>query len=69
MYLLASKGKFYGILYTAKRSRGETFAVFVVFHSIVNVFLRIMALLIGNVSLQACYRKSFPTRKFYRIWY
>ena len=39
---------------------GETFVVFVVFHSIVNVFPRIMALSIGNVSLQACYRRSFP---------
>ena len=43
--------------YTAKHSRGKTFAVF---HSIVNVFPRIMALLIGNVGLQACYRESFP---------
>ena len=43
----------------AKCSRGKTFAVFVVFHSIVNVFPQIMALSIGNVSLQACYRESF----------
>ena len=34
--------------------------VFAVFHSIANVFPRIMALLIGSVSLQACYHESFP---------
>ena len=33
---------------------------FAVFHSIVDVFPRIMALSIGSVSLQACYHKSFP---------
>ena len=61
---------------------GENFAVFTVFRSIVNFFPRIMALSIGNVSLQACYRKnfprmailypnreSFPTRKFCPIRY
>ena len=42
------------IPYTAKCLRGKTFAVFAVFHLIMNVFPRIMALLIGNVSLQAC---------------
>ena len=35
---------------------GENFTVF---HSIVNLFPPKMALLIGNVSLQACYRDSF----------
>ena len=35
----------------------ETFAVF---HSIANVFPQIMALSIGNVSLQVCYHESFP---------
>ena len=34
--------------------------VFVVFDSIANVFPQIMALSIGNVSLQACHHKSFP---------
>ena len=47
--------------YAAKRLRGETFVVFVVFHSILNVFRQIMALSVGNVRLQACYRESFPT--------
>ena len=41
----------------AKHLRGETFMAF---HSIVNVFPRLMALSIGNVSLQACYHESFP---------
>ena len=45
----------------AKRSREKTFTVSAVFHSIANVFPRIMALSIGNVSLQACYRESFPS--------
>ena len=48
------------IPYMAKHSRGKTFAVFMVFYSIANVFPQIMALSIGNVSLQACYHKSFP---------
>ena len=40
---------------------GKTLEVFMVFHSIANVFPRIMALLIGNISLQACYTlKVFP---------
>ena len=54
---LISKLHAYGIdgnlLYTEKLSSGKTFAVFTVFHSIANAFPRIMALLIGNVSLQA----------------
>ena len=41
-----------------KTLKGETFTVF---HSIVNDFQQIMALLISNVSLQACYCESFPT--------
>ena len=41
----------------AKHSRGETFTVI---HSIANVFRQIMALSIGNVSLQACYCERFP---------
>ena len=40
--------------YMAKLLSGKTFAVFAVFHSFANVFLQIMALLIGIVSLQAC---------------
>ena len=44
----------------AKRSRGKFFAVFAVFHSIANVFPRIMDLSIANVSLQACYHESSP---------
>ena len=39
-----------------KTFKGENF---VVFH-IANVFPRIMALLIGTVSLLACYHESFP---------
>ena len=37
----------------AKHS-GESLVVFKVFHSIANVFPRIMASSIGSVSLQAC---------------
>ena len=43
-----------------KTFEGGTFAVFTVFHSIVNVFQQIMALSIGNVRLQACTVKVFP---------
>ena len=43
----------YVFVYTVygKTFEGKTFTVFTVFHSITNVFRRIMALLIGNVSL------------------
>ena len=47
----------------AKRLREKTFAIFAVFHSIASVFRQIMALSIGNVSLQACYCESFPTNE------
>ena len=57
----------YTIPYTAKCLRGKTFTVIAVFHLIANVFPRIMALLIGNVSLQACYRESFPANNHFPL--
>ena len=48
--------------YMAKRLRGKTF---VVFHSIVNHFPRIMALSIGSTSLQACYRESLSANNHF----
>ena len=48
--------------YMAKRLRGKTS---VVFHSIVNLFPRIMALSIGNTSLQACYRESLSANNHF----
>ena len=50
-----------------KHSRGKTFMVFVVLHSIMNLFLWIMALLISNISLQACYHESFSTNDNFPI--
>ena len=56
--------------------------VFMDFHLIANLFTQIMALLVGNISLQACKRESFqqiiifhckcesfPPQIFCRIWY
>ena len=55
------------VLYMAKHSRGETFTFFVVFHPIVNLFQQNMALLIGSVSLQACYHESFPANNHFTL--
>ena len=40
----------------AKRPQGITFTVF---HSTANLFLKMMALLIGNISLLKCYSGNF----------
>ena len=53
--------------YMAKCSRGKTFVVFMVFHSIANLFPQIMALSIGNTSLQACYSESFPVNNRFAL--
>ena len=68
--------------YTVKFSRGKTYTVIAVFHSIVNLFPQNMTLLTGSVSLQACYckvfqritifyskRESLPPQMFCCIWY
>ena len=46
------------MLYTGKNLQGKLLQ-FVVFHSILNLFPRIMALSISNISLQKCYSESF----------
>ena len=48
----------------AKLPRGKAFVVFTVFHLIMNLFLWIMVLLIGIISLQKCYSKSFTMKVF-----
>ena len=57
----------YSLPYMAKLSKGKKFVVFMIFHSIVNLFRQIMALLIGNITLQACYYKSFPHEYLFSI--
>ena len=47
------------VLYMSKRLRGENLRFF---HSIANLFPQIMALLIDNISLQACYREKFSSK-------
>ena len=51
----------YVVLYTtAKYCSGKAFVVFMMFHSIANIFPRgIMALSISNISVQVCYCESF----------
>ena len=44
--------------------KGENFAVF---HSIANLFPQIMSLSISNISLQACYRESFPANNHFPL--
>ena len=46
-----------------KTFEGENFPVFTVFHSITN--LLIMALSIGNISLQACYCENLPANNHF----
>ena len=43
---------------------------FVIFHSIVNLLLWIMALSVGNVSLHKCYSKSFIVNSYFpfKMW-
>ena len=55
------------LLDTIYRPRGETFVVFMVFHSTVNVFLWIMALSISNISLQKCYSESFTANSYFPL--
>ena len=40
---------------------GKSFSAFMVYHSISNLFLQIMALWMGNVSLQQCFSKTVTT--------
>ena len=47
-----------------KTSVGENFRGF---HSTTNVFLRIMALSISNISLQKCYSKSFTANSYFPL--
>ena len=50
-----------------KMSVGETFMVFAVFYSTVNLFLQIMALSISNNSLQSCYSESFTANNYFPL--
>ena len=63
MYAWAPLWHMYGP-YTAKYPQGITFGGF---HSITNLFLRIMALSIGNISLQGCYSKCFTTNSHFPL--
>ena len=38
---------------------------FMIFHLIVNLFLRIMALLISNINLQKCYSEGFTANSHF----
>ena len=55
------------VLYMGKCQWEKTFVIFTVFHSTANLFPQIIALSIGNISLQQCYSKgvtvnSLPTQ-------
>ena len=53
--------------YMGQHLQGKPFAVFVAFHSTTNIFLRIMALSISNISLQKCYSKTFDAKSYFLL--
>ena len=46
---------------------GDFCAVFGVFYSTTNIFLRLIALSISNISLQKCYRESFTANSYFPL--
>lgn len=53
-------GHYVALYTTVKYCSGKAFVVFMMFHSIANIFPRgIMALAISNISVQVCYCESF----------
>ena len=51
----------------SKTSTEENFHNFRGFHSIMNLFLQVMPLLIGNKNLQECYSKCFTMNSYFSL--
>ena len=47
--------------------RNKTFTVFMIFYSTTNLFPRIMAWSISNISLQNCYSESFTANSYFPL--